>query len=44
MLILVLENNKDIVKNENIYCLDTLAGLLKVARSEKNLFDSVVKK
>ncbi len=44
MLILVLDSNKDIVRYEDIYCLETLASLLKMGKNEKTLFETINKK
>jgi hypothetical protein len=44
MLISILQNNKNIVKSEDIYFLDTLGNLLKLAKNDKTLFDPIAKK
>jgi hypothetical protein len=44
MLILVLQNNKNVSKSDDIYCLSTLDKLFKLAKNEKSLFESISKK
>lgn len=44
MMILILSNNKTIIKKEDVYCLETLGNLLKLARNDKNLFEPITKK
>jgi hypothetical protein len=44
MMILILSNNKTIVKSEELDCLDTLVKLFKLAKNDKNLFLTIVKK
>jgi hypothetical protein len=44
MMILILSNNKSIVKSEQLDCLDTLIKLFKLAKNDKNLFLVIVKK
>jgi hypothetical protein len=44
MIILILENNKELIRKEDINCLETLASLLRLARNEKSLFDTISKK
>ena len=36
--------NKEIIKSEDFYCLETLGSLLKLAKNEKTLFDAINKK
>jgi hypothetical protein len=44
MLILILQNNKNLIKTEDIYCLETLGGLLRLSKNEKSLFEPMIKK
>ena len=44
MMILVLQNNKELLKNEDISCLSTLESLLKYAKNDKTLFGPISKK
>lgn len=43
-MILILTNNKSLIKNEDVYCLETLGNLLKLARNDKTLFEPISKK
>jgi hypothetical protein len=43
-MILILTNNKSILKEEELNYLDTLVKLFKLAKNEKNLFLTIVKK
>jgi hypothetical protein len=44
MIILILQNNKNLAKKEDIYCLESLDSLYKLAKNEKSLFDPISKK
>jgi hypothetical protein len=44
MLHAILQNNKNLVKTEDIFCLETLENLLNVSKNEKSLFNPIVKK
>lgn len=44
MIILILQNNKSIIKSDDIYCLETLENVLKLAKNDKTLYDSITKK
>jgi hypothetical protein len=44
MLILILQNNKNISKADDLLCLDTLAKIFKLAKQEKSLFESISRK
>ncbi len=41
---MILQNNKNLVKSEEINCLDTLGNILRLAKNEKSLFDPIAKK
>jgi hypothetical protein len=44
MLILILQNNKTLIKNEDLLCLETLTKLISLAKQDKVLFDSLIRK
>jgi hypothetical protein len=44
MLLLILQNNKTLVKTENLLCLETLDKIVKLAKKEKTLFDPILRK
>lgn len=44
MLILILQNNKNLVKTENLLCIETLEKMVKLAKQEKTLFDPILRK
>ena len=44
MMILILQNNKNIIKNDDIYYLEPLENLLQLAKNDKVLFESISKK
>merc|ERR1712032_993217 len=44
MLILILQNNKKLIKTEDLLCLDTLTKMTTLAKHDKVLFDSILRK
>ena len=44
MLILILQNNKTLIKTEDLLCLDTLTKMASLAKHDKVLFDSILRK
>jgi hypothetical protein len=44
MLILILQNNKNLTKNDDLDCLNTLEKIFKLAKNEKSLFESISRK
>ena len=44
MIILILQNNKTLVKTESLLCLETLDKIVKLAKHEKTLFDPILRK
>merc|ERR1712032_1119218 len=44
MLILILQNNKTLIKTEDLLCLDTLTKMTTLAKHDKVLFDSILRK
>lgn len=44
MMILILQNNKNLLKNEDLYCFKTLESLMKVAKNDKTLYAPITKK
>ena len=44
MLILILQNNKTLIKTEDLLCLDTLTKMTSLAKHDKVLFDSILRK
>ena len=44
MLYNVLSNNKTIIQNENVVCIEPLVNLLTLSKNNKNLFQLMLKK
>jgi hypothetical protein len=44
MLILVLQNNKSILKADDVFCISSLEKLFKLAKNDKSLFESISRK
>ncbi|MCQ2821394.1 MAG: hypothetical protein MJ252_29390 [archaeon] len=44
MLLLVLQSNKQLIKEEDFLCVDTLLSLVSVAKGEKSLYEPMIKK
>ena len=44
MLILILQNNKNLTKVDDLDCLNTLEKIFKLAKNEKSLFESISRK
>lgn len=44
MLYYILQNNKSIVKTDNLNCMAMLDMLAKLSRNEKTLFDPMMRK
>jgi hypothetical protein len=44
MIILILQNNKNLLKIEDLYCLKTLESIMKLAKNEKTLNAPIAKK
>jgi hypothetical protein len=44
MINLILSNNKDLMKNEDIYMIDELKNLFNQSKNDKSLFESISKK
>jgi hypothetical protein len=44
MMILVMQNNKEIAKKQNLFCLESLESLFKLAKNDKTMFAPISKK
>lgn len=44
MVILILQNNKNLSKTDDLLCLDTLNKIINLAKNEKTYFDPILRK
>lgn len=44
MLISVFQSNKNLVKNDDFLCVETLMNLILLSKNEKSLSDPIIKK